>query len=144
MKAFKKQNLTPHAWPVRTGQVAITLQNPRGYCVEVLSIRVNEAVVRYLDSQESEFSQPLFSLIPTGKTPEDLIALYTPTPQSLDLALDIERSIPDFTKLKKKGGGKGKVKKAKKAKKGELTEVQKEQLKVLLLQRWKELQQKGV
>ena len=134
---LNKDSLTPHKWPCEVGQVAITTLSPEGYCVEVMSLSDEQtALVRYLDSEDQVyFTQSLFSLVPTGKTLVDLVNQYEPTPVSLDAALDIERTMPDFSKLKTKR--KGGTRKAKTI--DDLTVAQKEYFKQLLVKRIHEL-----
>lgn len=89
----------------RVGELAILLDNPRGYCVVVVEADSQQASVRFLDDTVDTYhTYPLLSLIPTGKTPQSIIEQYEPTPQELDVAVDYERSLPDFTKVYKKKG----------------------------------------
>ena len=114
LKPYKPLTYSPIKRLARAGELAILLDDPRGYCVVVQSIyaRPNEpaqlASVRFLDETNSHthHTYPLQSLIPTGKTPQSIIQQYEPSPVELDAALDQERKMPDLTRTsKKKGGG---------------------------------------
>lgn len=142
-----KTNLRPYNpslyTPARTlnvGDLAITLDDPRGYCVVVSEIDRTGgcfygASFYFLDDKDKiEHKCDIKALIPTGKTPLSFLELYEPDPISFDRAIDLERKFPDFvvksTKPKSKGGG---VKRAKK----ELTDVQKKLITELVLRRLK-------
>lgn len=123
--------------PTRTinvGDLAITLDDPRGFCVIVTNITSEIISFHYLDDKDKiEHKTDTNHLIPTGKTPLSFLELYEPTPVSLDRALDLERSFPDFTQVKPKTKGGGSRQKAKK----ELTDGQKDLLKELILRKLK-------
>lgn len=94
-------DFSPTKRPPKVGELAITLDSPRGYCVLVTAIVGDTAQLRYLDSDtHSLLVCPVSSLIATGKHPSDLVALYVPTPVSLDMAVDKERSQIDFTTVR--------------------------------------------
>ena len=118
---------SPVKRPPRVGELAITLSHPRGYCVVVSEISDASATVYFLDDVPSQTrAYALSSLIPTGKTPESLLRLYEPTPQSLSDALTNERQMIDFTTLKK-GGKKGTTGKSGSKKKFDLKNLSEEQ-----------------
>lgn len=135
--------ITPHAYPVRAGELTILLCEPRGYCALVLSVYSDKAVVRLLDAEVRHIETVwLDDLIPTRKTPLDFLKLYEPTPQTLSRALEKEREQVDFTKLKKRTSKKtGEKKIAKKTKPlvKTLSIGQKDQLKDILMARLKEI-----
>jgi len=85
----------------RKGELGILLDPPekRGYCVLVIEEINNNYKLKFLDSDEdNSFLAPKNHVIPTGKTPEDLINLYPLTSSSLDAALEKERTT-DFEHL---------------------------------------------
>lgn len=111
LKPYDALRYSPVKRPPKIGELAITLDHPRGYAVVVESIQNQVAFVAYLDDVPgSAKAVDLRTLIPTGKTPSDLLSLYEPTPVSLDEAVDKERQLPDFSlkKTRTKGGAKKK------------------------------------
>jgi len=141
LKPYKPYLYTPSRKPLALLDLVITLASPRGYCAEVVDIQRFSVTVRLLDSDEGIDNLLTYNqneLIQTGKQAHTIISQYEPTPESFDNNLDIERSFPDFSKVKttKKGG----VKKTKTKKEPkQLTEAQKTQIAVLLRARMKEL-----
>lgn len=124
---------SPVKRPPRIGELAVTLSDPRGYCCIVKDISNDVATVYWLDDlPNATRTYPLKSLIPTGKTPLDLLKLYEPTPQSLNEALTKERSQVDYLAFKKKGGGSA-TKKPKFDVKN-MSKEQKDQLKGFIMQ----------
>lgn len=145
MNKFDNSLLSPHSWPVQIGELAILLVRPRGFCVEIVQIdqAKKSASVRFLDAVHDNLSirQYLLSeLIPTRRKPKDLVSMYSLSALELDLAVDRERSMPDFSKLKKHKS-KSVSKKKKEPKK--LTLEQKKFMKKLLIERIKELLKEG-
>ena len=137
--------LSPHSWPVQIGELAILIAHPRGFCVEIVQIDQigKSASVRLLDAVRDNLSIRKYSLtdlIPTRKKPRDLVSMYSPSALELDLAVDRERSMPDFSKLKKHKS-KSASKKKKEPKK--LTPEQKKLMKKLLVERIRELLAEG-
>jgi len=111
LKPYNHELYSPHSWPPKVGQIIILLDDPRGYVGVLLSITGDRSEVKLLDAQDEVLDVELSALLPTGKTPRDLILQYEPTALSLSQNLAIERSIPDFTRLRKstkKGGPKKK------------------------------------
>jgi len=93
---------SPVKRPARVGELAITMSEPRGYCVVVDSIASGVASVYFLDSHAGRIKYDLKSLIPTGKTPQTLLELYEPTSQGFAQALERERQQVDYSTLKSK------------------------------------------
>ncbi len=120
---------------VRPGDLVILLCDPRGYCAEVTAIKDGKVSYCLLDDSRQlapAKSCDLCEVIPSGKTPAALTVEYTPSAVEFDEAVDVQRGMIDFEKLKKrkatkKGGGKKKRKK-------KATKVQKEKLLELILQ----------
>lgn len=86
------------------GDLCITLDHPRGYCVEVLNQSKDGQIVkaRFLDDASDSIQHYTFdSLVQTGKTTLDLLSLYEPSDQEFARALEDERSVPNFQALKK-------------------------------------------
>lgn len=138
LKPYNKALYTPfHNRPIGIGQIVILLDDLmlRGYCAVVTSISNGRFFVRLLDSTEGLLEFDESSLLQTAKTPEDFLRLYEPTALSFDAALDNERVMVDFSKIKKKGGGSGRKKKEIR----ELTDVQKRLVVQLIMERLKEL-----
>ena len=127
---------SPIKRPPKVGELALTLSHPRGYAVVVLAIHDQVANVAFLDDLPGSARQvDLMSLIPTGKTPLDLCAMYEPTPLSLDEALDRERSLPEFApkKTKAKGGERKKKEPKNVADNLTMTKEEKDQIKKMLV-----------
>jgi hypothetical protein len=98
--------------PIKVGKVGLLISTGlnNGYCVVVDSITSDVATVHYLDSApgEEEFEVDLWTIVPSDKSPDDLLKRFVPTDASLTKALDFERSLPDFTKLPTKSKSKPK------------------------------------
>jgi len=131
LKPYNHSLYSPHSWPPQVGQLVILLDDPRGYVGILLSITGDRTEVKLLDAQDEVFETNLSALLPTGKTPQDLVLQYEPTALSLSQNLAIERSIPDFTRLRKstKKGGTRKKKVLTEANKMFLAKLIKEELK---------------
>lgn len=118
----------------RVGELVVTLSEPRGYCCVIETIHEGKASVRWLDDLSNVTTDyPLESLIPTGKTPLDLLRLYEPTPQSFNEALTKERSQIEFVVVKKKGGG-GKTGQKRKFDINDMSKEKKDKLKSFVMQ----------
>lgn len=142
LKPYQPHLYTPSRKPLEVGDLVVMLASPRGYCAQVIDIQRFSVSVRLLDSDPgfgSVLTYDRNELIQTGKQAQTLVNQYEPTPESFDEALDLERAIPDFSKvkIKKKGGGQTRKKIDK-----PLTEFQKKQIGDMLRARLKEL--KGV
>jgi len=92
--------------PIKVGKVGLLISTGlnNGYCVVVDSITSDVATVHYLDStpNEEKFEVDLWTIIPSDKSPHDLLSRFVPTDKSLTKALEFERSLPDFSKLPSK------------------------------------------
>lgn len=133
---------TPIQRPPRVGEVVIWSDPPRGYAAVLLS--VSPTHIRLLDSSPDDLSVEVdpAQLIPTGKTPEDLVRQFRPAPSALTAALAEERSLPDFDKAQRKTTTRTATKatRATRAKEpNELNDGQRHLLEVLLAQRAQEL-----
>lgn len=145
-KGLRLEEISPHEWPVRVGELCILLSYKPGYCAVVERIDNNKAYVVLLDWPINHPVKeiPLYDCIPTRKTPWDLVSLYEPSPEEFSQALVKEREFPDFdsqvlAKSRRTSGTKSKSVKKPKLKKAELlaalanlSDLQKEALKKLL------------
>ena len=138
------REFSPAPWPPRVGQLVVVYladvgdeNGLNGYCGILREInRETSCRVQLLDSESEWKDFRIDQLISTGKTPEDLLKQYAPSPQSLSAALAQERGFPDFEKFKRR---KSTGKKPKKKK--ELSADQTAFLKKLIVQK---LQEAGV
>ena len=102
------RDLSPYPWPPEVGEVVILYTSPdsktRGYVglVEQLETNSGRYSIRLLDSTDKTLILSALELIPTGKTPAELVAQYQPSDLDLSKAVETERSLPDFSKLKTK------------------------------------------
>uniref|UniRef100_A0A6M3LT04 Uncharacterized protein n=1 Tax=viral metagenome TaxID=1070528 RepID=A0A6M3LT04_9ZZZZ len=116
---------------IRPGDLVILLCNPRGYCAEVTVIKDGKAFWCLLDDSRRVLqSCDLCEVIPSGKTPEQLTAAYMPSAVEFDEAVDLQRGLIDFDKLKKRKTKGGTKKKGKK----KVTKAQQQKLLELILQ----------
>lgn len=125
LKPYNSSLYTPSQKPLKTGDLCILLDSPRGYIIEILGFSGFFVECKFLDGNIKNIqTYEKNSLIQTGKTAEDLIKLYQPTDLEFSKNLETERSFPDFSKVKKTYKSKGGVKKPKKTVK-DLTKEQK-------------------
>jgi hypothetical protein len=72
----------------------------------LVQVATTLATVRLLDAESSTPAAKLVvdlnSLIPSGKTPAELLGRFTPSDSQLSAALDAERQMPDMTKTVKR------------------------------------------
>lgn len=135
LKPYNPCLYAPSKKPLAVGDLVILLENPRGFCAEIVQLNPSSVIVRFLDSDISSTRMFLKNeVIQTGKTPYDLISQYLPTAVELANALTKERSMPDFGRVKSKTKG-GKKPKAPK----DLTPEQKKVLARLVMMKLKEL-----
>lgn len=138
LKPFNPYLYTPCKRPIQVGELGILLAHPRGYCVELVAKTKDFCYIRFLDEHNTEATVHKYKevgIIPTGKKPQDLLDLYTITDIEFDQALDLERTMPDFTQIKKRGTKKA----ASKPKSKDLTEQQKDVLLLLVKERLAEI-----
>lgn len=145
LKPYDPRRYSPAPWPPRIGELVILLDEPRGYCAELIVTCEGYASVVLLDDEDRTLRRyPINSLISTGKRPADLVSMYLPDPLSFDQAVENERGNIDFTKLKRPKAKGGVTKKRKKKElhaktKKELTGDQKDFFARLIRERLKEL-----
>jgi len=96
---LSEEEISPHEWPCRVGELTILLSTHAGYCALVLDIDTEHslAIVCLLDDADcTKISVPLYDCVPTRKFPLDLVQVYTPTRVQFSQAVEAERSFPDF------------------------------------------------
>ena len=120
---------SPAPWPPKVGELVILLAEPRGFVGVLVSQDADQCQVKLLDSIEVRLFH-IEDLISTGLTPDELCKQYQPDAQTLSANLAVERSLPDFSKFKKKTTKKPREQKP-------LTEFQTQQLKALLIEKIK-------
>jgi len=98
---------SPAPFPASPGEVVILTTAPHnGYCGVLVQVATTLATVRLLDAEPdtpaAKLVVDLNSLIPSGKTPAELLGRFTPSDSQLSAALDAERQMPDMTKTVKR------------------------------------------
>lgn len=100
------RDLSPHPWPPKEGEVVVLYTSPqdktRGYVGILVASKGGVGEVQLLDSTDTVLHVPVEQLISTGKTGLDLCTQYIPTALNLSQAVEIERTLPDFSVVRTK------------------------------------------
>lgn len=137
------RDLSPHPWPPKEGEVVVLYTSPqdktRGYVGVLIAHKDSVCEVQLLDSTDTILNVPIEQLISTGKTGLELCTQYTPTAINLSQAVEIERTMPDFSVVRtKQSSTKPKKPKSVQEELKTLTKDQVAQLAALVLRKLKE------